>query len=249
MHNTYKQGFDLMYTHLHPQRCHLQITTASLWQSFELIKCTLKFFTVTVNGKPQNTSLDHLKLAHLEPTSRTPTAGTTTSMPPGFMSMAASSVSPIRTMRSGRHVHSPDRFASWFICHQVTGGGVLWCVLFLCVHELWQCAHGIYYYYLFAQTHARVVIFGTTCSRVVVCMPELYSSDSATFFYCCSFIVGLLTDTHFLAWSLPNAIAVAFAIANKSPSLPPICFCMGTILRLQRNRDCLVAADVWSRKE
>lgn len=34
MHNTYKQGFDLMYTHLHSQRCHLQITTASLGQSF-----------------------------------------------------------------------------------------------------------------------------------------------------------------------------------------------------------------------
>ena len=123
---------------------------------FEVIKCTPKFFTVTVNGNPQNISLDRLKPAHLEPPSRTPTTGTTTSMPPVFTSMAASSAPHIRTMRSGRHVHFPDKFASWFVYHQLTGGGVLWRMTFL---RTWAMTICIWYVLLFICTNLRMRSF------------------------------------------------------------------------------------------
>ena len=74
---------------------------------FKVLKRSDKYYTVSVKGQQQTISLDRLKPAHLDVLlpasdqlqSTSPTSPETTS-----------SESPLRTTRSGWHVHFPDRF-------------------------------------------------------------------------------------------------------------------------------------------
>ena len=82
---------------------------------FPVLKRTPKFFTISINGKSQNVTIDRLKVAYIEPDSlQTPSSSTNTpvstnqSIP--IDPAPSKSTSPVRTTRSGRHVHFPVRF-------------------------------------------------------------------------------------------------------------------------------------------
>ena len=73
---------------------------------FEVLRRDTKFFIVSVNGQRQTISLDRLKPAHLAaPSTSTLPLPPTTSTP----SAAPPAQAPVRTTRSGRRVHFPDR--------------------------------------------------------------------------------------------------------------------------------------------
>ena len=74
---------------------------------FEVLKRATKYFTILVNSQHQTISLDRLKPAHLDSTPSVPTrdSAPSTTPPP-----TPPEPETIRTTRSGRHVHFPDRF-------------------------------------------------------------------------------------------------------------------------------------------
>ena len=80
---------------------------------FEVIERADKFYTVMINGHRQNISLDWLKPAHLN--SPSSTAVPTTSKPASSTTPASKSSTPqvpVRTTRSGRRVHFPERYTT-----------------------------------------------------------------------------------------------------------------------------------------
>ena len=74
---------------------------------FEVLRRDTKFFIVLVNGQRQTISLDRLKPAHLAAQSSSNSPPPTTTSAP---SAAPPAQAPVRTTRSGRRVHFPDRF-------------------------------------------------------------------------------------------------------------------------------------------
>ena len=81
---------------------------------FPVIKCSPKYYTVTVNGRQQTVSIDRLKPAFFEGAES-----------PLLCPIATSpDTPPKRSTRLGRTVHFPDRLTYCVSCSQTLGGGV-----------------------------------------------------------------------------------------------------------------------------
>ena len=79
---------------------------------FEVIARADKFYTVLVNGHRQTISLDRLKPAHLDSPSFTATAPSiaTPASSTALPTTSSTPQVPVRTTRSGRRVHFPERY-------------------------------------------------------------------------------------------------------------------------------------------
>ena len=82
---------------------------------YPIIKCTAKYFTIKLNNRTENISIDRLKPAHLDPTNQCTPAPSQQSSPasptPQLRPSTQPSVTPTttntHTTRSGRRVHFP----------------------------------------------------------------------------------------------------------------------------------------------
>ena len=80
---------------------------------FEVIRRTDKFFTIDINGKRENVSVDRLKPAFLEDQSKCDQSTSLSTDPPASSS-STPNLPETRKTRSGRHVRWPARYVDYF---------------------------------------------------------------------------------------------------------------------------------------